>query len=118
MDRSSKPAIVVDRTIAEYLEVLSRVTFRRFRIVEGIEQARALDGRLHYAVDASGLRQVGSFQDGGGDIDDVRELTAQAALLPDAFRPLDGHAVACAAEVRRHLLGPGERCVEGNRPAG
>ena len=48
----------------------------------------------------------------------MRELAAQAALLLDALRPVDDHAVASAAEIGRHLLGPGERRVERDRPAG
>ena len=39
-------------------------------------------------------------------------------LLLDALRPVDHHAVARAAEVGRHLLGPGERRIERHRPAG
>ena len=38
------------------------------------------------------------------------------SLMP--LRPVDDHAVARAAEVGRHLLGPGERRIEGHGPAG
>ncbi len=43
---------------------------------------------------------------------------AQAALVLDALRPVNDHAVAGAAEVGGHLLGPREGRVEGHRPAG
>ena len=82
VDGAGQPAIVVDRAIAEHLEVLRLVPLGRLRIVEGVEHAGALDGRLHRAVDALGLRQAGGLQDRGGDVDDVRELSCAGRPSP------------------------------------
>ena len=61
-------------------------------------------------------RDAGGFEDRRADVDDVRELAAQAALLGDAARPADDHRVARAAEVRGDLLAPLERAVARPRP--
>ena len=52
----------------------------------------------------------------GADVDDVRELAAQAAPVLDPRRPGDDHRVAGAAEVRGDLLAPLERRVAGPGP--
>ena len=45
------------------------------------------------------------------------ELAAQTTRVGDVFRPTDGQPVACAAEVRGHLLHPLERRVERPGPS-
>ena len=106
--RRGHPAVVIERPIAEHLEILGLV--RRGRIgvglVEGVGQAHALDRRLGDAVDLLRRADAGHFEDGRNDIDDVVELVADAAGVGDVTRPGDGHAVADAAEVGRDLLGP------------
>src|SRR5262249_8340879 len=51
------------------------------------------------------------------DVDAVKELRTQPAFVADALRPTDHHRIARSAEVRRHLFGPLERSIRGNRPA-
>src|SRR5262249_4149410 len=54
----------------------------------------------------------------GRDVDDVVPLRAHLALGLDLLRPVNHHPVAGAAVARGDLLGPGERRVPGDRPAG
>ena len=89
----------------------------RCRILERIGHAHALDWRLRRTVDRLRLRQLGRLENGRRHVDDVVELAAQPALCLDSLRPVDHHAVAGSAVVRRHLLGPCERRVECDRPA-
>ena len=110
------PTLVVDAAVAEHLEVLEVVALGRVRVVERIEHARAFDGRLQHAVDHRGLGQPSGLEDGGGDVDHVGELRAQPAGLGDAAGPVHDRAVAGAAPVRGHLLGPLERRVHRPRP--
>jgi hypothetical protein len=48
----------------------------------------------------------------------VMPLRAHLVLSGDALGPVDNHSVARAAVIGRNLLGPCERTVAGNRPAG
>ena len=101
-----RPALVVDAAVAEHLEVLRLVPLGRLRVVEGVEHAEAFDRRLLDAVDDRRMRQPGGLEDRRGDVDDVMELAADLALGLDAVGPVHDRAVAGAAPVRRHLLGP------------
>ena len=111
---------MIERPLAHHLEVLGRVARRRLGVlrVEGVGEAGALDRLLLDAVDDLGRTDAGGLEDGRHDVDDVHELLAQAALVLDARRPRDHHVLVDAAELRRVLLEPGERRVEGPRPAG
>ena len=100
------PALVVDAAVAEHLEVLHVVALGFIGLVEAVQHAGAFHRRLRHAVDGDRLGQAGRFQDGRGNIDHVAELRAQAALLLNALRPVHDGAVARAAPVRGHLLGP------------
>src|SRR5262249_14548620 len=108
------PAVVIDRVVAHHLEVLRLV--RRGGLgalgVEGVHHADTLDRLLRDAIDDLRRLDAGRFQDRRYDVDDVVELVADAALVLDSGRPLDRHPLPHAAEVRRDLLGPGERRVE------
>ena len=73
------PAPVVDAAVAEHLEVLQVVALRGVGVVEGVEHARALHGRLLHAVDHRRLGQPGRLEDRRRHVDDVGELRAQAA---------------------------------------
>ena len=110
------PAAVVDAAVAEHLEVLQVVAFRRVGLVERVQHARALHRGLLHAVDHRRLGQAGRFEDRLGDVDDVGELGPQTALLLDAVRPVHDRAVARAAPVRGDLLGPLERRAHRPRP--
>ena len=111
------PALVIDAAVAEHLEVLRLVPLRRLGVVERIEHADAFDRRLRHAVHRERLGYSCRFENRRRDVDDVAELRADLALGLDAFRPVDDGAVACAAPVRRDLLGPLVGRVHRVRPA-
>ena len=115
--RDGGPALVVDAAVAEHLEVLRHVAFRRVAVVEGVAHAHALVGLLVDAVDRLGLREPRGLEDGGRDVDDVMELVAQLAARLDARGPVHDRAVARPAPVRGDLLGPLVRRVHRVRPA-
>ena len=112
-----RPALVVDAAVAEHLEVLRLVPLGRLGVVERVQHADALDRRLLDAVDDRRMRQPGGFEDRRRDVDHVMELAADLALGLDAVRPVHDRAVARAAPVRRHLLGPLVGRVHRVRPA-
>src|SRR5207245_10923966 len=93
VDGPRQPAVVIDRAIAEHLEILRLVALRRLRIVEGVEHTDAFDRRLHHAIDALGLRQTGGFQDRRRNVDHVLALAAQSAFFLDALLPVYASAV-------------------------
>ena len=102
------PAVVVDRAIAENLEILGRARRRRVGagLVPGVDHAHAVIGTLGDAVDHRRLRDADRIEDRRDDVDDVVELVADAAGVLDALRPAHHHAGARAAEVRGDLLDP------------
>ena len=87
-----------------------------FVLVEGVRHAHAFDRLLRDAVDHLRCHDARRFKDGRYDVDYVVELRADSADVVDVAGPGDGHALPGAAEVRRDLLGPFERRVEGPRP--
>jgi hypothetical protein len=86
------------------------------RLVKGVRHTHAFDRLLRDAVDHHRRGNAGCLKDGRYDVDHVVELGADAAGILDAVRPTDRHTLPGAAEVRRHLLRPFERRVEGPRP--
>ncbi len=118
--RRRHPAFVIDGAVAEHLEVLGGVPGGRvgLGLVPGVHHAHAFDGPLFDAVDRIGRRYAGGFEDGRHDIDDMVELVADAAHVLDVAGPGHGHALGRPAEMRRDLLGPLKRRVEGPGPAG
>ena len=108
------PAVVVDRAIADHLEILG-VAFRRrvgVRLVEGVGHAHPFDRLLRDAVDCRRRLDARSLENGRNDIDDVVELTADSANVIDMVGPGNSQTLTRAAEMRRHLLGPFEGRVE------
>jgi hypothetical protein len=100
------PAFVVDAAVAHHLEVLGLTPFGRTGVVERVRHAHSVQRHLLEAVDEVGLREPCHVEHRGGDVDHVVELGADLALGLDAIRPVDDCAIAGAAPVRRHLLGP------------
>ena len=74
-------------------------------------------GRCATPLTDDRLREAGRLEDRRHDVDHVVELVADAARVLDARGPGHGHAVARAAEMRGHLLGPLIRRVPGPGPA-
>ena len=116
--RARPPAVLVHRPRADHLEVLLRVPLLGGRVVERVEEARAVHRLLLDPVDRLRLRDPGRLEDGRADVDAVRELRAQVAARLDLAGPRDDHRVARPAQVARHLLAPLERGVAGPRPGG
>ena len=116
---AQQPAFVIQRPLAEHLEILGFVPGGRLGVlrVKGVGEAYALDRRLFDAVHRLGSIDAGDLQQGGHDIDDMHELLAQAALVLDSLRPGDHHALPHTAEPRGVLFEPGERRVKGPGPA-
>ena len=111
------PAFVVNAAVAEYLEILNVVVLRRITVAQGTQHAAAFQRRLRNAVHHGGFGQPGRFQDGLGDVDHVVKLVAGLAFVSKAVGPVHNGAVAGAAPVRGHLLGPLIRRAQGVCPA-
>ena len=115
---AGEPAVEVDTTVAEHLEVLDLVPIGRLGVVPGVDHAGTFDGALRRAVDDTRLRQSSGLEDGRHDVDHVMPLAAHFTLPFDPLWPVDDHGVSGAAVVGGHLLGPGERRIEADRPTG
>ena len=113
------PAVVINGAVAEHLEILGRAPGGRVGVglVPGVSHADSVHRPLLDAVDGVGRCNTGRFQDRRHDVNDVVELGADAAHVLDMAGPGHAHALAGAAEVRSHLLGPLKGRVEGPRPA-
>ena len=77
------PAIVVDGTVPEHLEVLGVVVARLCRLVEGLGKAHPVDWRLAHTPDALRGFHTQGFQDRRD------EINAVGILLPDLTSRLD-----------------------------
>ena len=97
------PALVVDRAVAEHLEVLRLVALGRGGVVERVAHARALDRRLLDAVHERRLRQPGRLEHGRRHVDHVRELRPHLAARRDPVGPA---ARSCRCGSRRSATRP------------
>ncbi len=88
---------MIDRSVAGNLEILRKMPVLRFRVIEGIDHADALDRSLRCSIHALRLRQAGGFKHGWCDVDHVMPLGADLVLTLNPFRPMDHHAIARAA---------------------
>src|SRR5262245_46127810 len=113
---AGNPTVLVDRAIADQLEVLRGVTRRSVGVVEGVYEAGAFERLLLHTVHRFGRRHADGLVDGWYDVDDVAELRPYAALFLDARGPRDHHAIARAAEVRRDLFRPLHGRIHRERP--
>ena len=85
---------------AHHLEVLGAVPRRGIGVplVEGVGKADALDRLLRDAIDHDRCGDARSLKERRHHVDHMVKLPANAALVGDARRPGDRHAVARAAE--------------------
>src|SRR5262245_45685834 len=101
-----KPTVLVNAAVDADLKHLRLVALGRIPIAERIGDADALDGFLSDSIEDIRRLQTGYLQDGGHDVDDMVELSAQAAFFCDLGRPGDKHRITRAAEMRSDLLRP------------
>src|SRR5262249_22671281 len=106
--------VLKKRARAKHLKVLSYPPSRRAGavLIPGIRHAHAFDRLLHNAVDHDRLRETGSLKDRRYDVDVMMELIADASGILESGRQGHGHAIAGAAKMGGHLLGP----LEGSTP--
>src|SRR5271154_4565817 len=94
------PAVFVKSAVAEHLEVLDMALLGGAGVFEAVHHADALDGLLLYAIDLGGLRNIGGFEDGRGDVYNVVELHSLSAWIGDVARPGYDQRIPRSAEVR------------------
>src|SRR6185312_2685084 len=118
MPTACDPSLLVDRSVAEHFEVLSRARALRARVlaIEGIGDADPLDRLLGDPVYHRRLGDPDDFENRRNDVDHVMKLATDGADIRDPGGPTDDHPVAGAAEVRRDLLYPLERSIPGPGP--
>ena len=112
------PAVVIDRAVAEHLEVLGRPHARGIRVVEGVGEAQAVHPLLGDAGHLLGNRQAGGLQDRRVQVGHIEELRAHLTLPLDTPGPGYDHRISSASKVRAHALAPLEGRVTGPGPAG
>jgi hypothetical protein len=117
MQHDRLPAVAPDRTRAEHHIELARLQRLRIGIVEGVAEARALDGPLRVALDDLGRLDAEALVDGRENVAAVRVLVAQLTPGLDPLWPVDDHRVSDAAFPGVALEQLARR-VERHRPAG
>ena len=116
METRRDPTLVVDRSVAEHLEVLSGVRLGGVGRQHRPDHRYAVHVHLLDAVDSTRGVDSGGFEKSREDVDHVMELLAQSAGIVHSTGPLHRDTVSGAAEVRCHLFHPLERRVEGPGP--
>src|SRR5262245_42743620 len=74
---------MIDRAVAEHLEILRVARRLGIRIVEAVGHANALDRFLRHPIDRGWHSQAGNLKYRRRDIDYVVPLRSQAALVLD-----------------------------------
>ena len=115
--RAGSPALVIDAAVADHLEVLRLAELGRARVVEGRDQALALQRHLLHAVHERRLGDPGRVEHRRRHVDHMAELGADLAPGLEAVRPVHDRAVAGAAPMRGDLLHPLVGRVHRVRPA-
>ena len=110
------PAVEIDGTLAEHLEVLGLARYLGLGIVEGRREAHPLDLALGDAVDGGGALHLQHVEHGRHQVDGVDELLANGVLGLDALGPMDDAQIRCAA-TGDFALPAAERRIGGVRPA-
>ena len=102
--------------MAEHLEILGALSGGLGARIEGIGEARALDGLLGDAVDRGRCLDARDLEHGGRDVADMVELVTDLAALPDARRPVHDERIPHPSAVGVLLVAL-ERGVAGHGPA-
>src|SRR5579863_1462807 len=108
------PTVVIDRAVADHLEILRAPLRRRICVclIKSVSHAYAFDWFLLDPVDRIRRWDAGDFKDGRDDVDHVMELGANRAHILDMAGPRNSQTLPGATEMRRHLLRPLERCIK------
>src|SRR5262249_32569999 len=87
--RAGDPTVMVERVIAQHLEILRRVRRGSVRVlcIEGVHHADPLDWFLWDAVKNVRSLDAGSLQNCRHNVDHVMELVADTASILDRLRP-------------------------------
>jgi len=110
------PAVVVERTASEHLEVLGGPAARRVGRVERRREARSFDRLLRNLGEVRRRIETEHVEHGGDEIDRVHVLVPHLAPDGDPTRPVDDERIGDATLV--HLtLPPLERGVARDRPS-
>src|SRR5690348_13276900 len=81
MAAACHPTVGIDRTVAEHLEVLSRVCARRVRSIEGVGHTDTLDWFLGRAIDYCRFRDSEYLENCWHHVNNVMELEAGGANI-------------------------------------
>ena len=117
MFRAGRPALVIDAAVANHLEVLRFAELGRLRVVEGRDQALAVQRHLLRAVHERRLGNPCRVEHGRRHVDHMAELGADLSPPFEAVRPMHDRALACATPMRGDLLHPLVGRVQRVRPA-
>lgn len=93
------PAVVVDRSVAEHLEILGDVAVFRLPLVKGMSKAHALDGRLGDAADFRRRLDLQGVQYRRQQIDGVSVLRADFPFCLDTLWPMHDERIADTSAV-------------------
>src|SRR6266566_6855675 len=117
MASTGHPAIVIDSSVAEHLEILRGMSGPGIGIVKSIEKRSSIERPLFGSVDHFRERKTGGFKRGRCDIGYMRKLRTNFTLGFDPLGPMHDHAIARSAKMRCDLLRPLERSVACPGPA-
>ena len=111
-----QPAVVVDATIADDLEVLRRPAATLGLIHQAVDHADAVARLLRDAFEGLGRVDAGRLEDRGEHIDDVVPMLVDRSGTARAVRPMEDHPVAVPTVMRRDRFHPGQRRVHRHGP--
>ncbi len=106
MEGRCHPAFMIDGSVAKDFEILRRMPFRSFRVVERVGEADAIHWFLWHAVHLCGGGYAGDFQYCRNDVVHMAELAAHASLSLYPGRPAEHHGIARSPKMGRDRLGP------------
>src|SRR4051794_32558532 len=118
MPAARDPPLVVEGSVAEHLEILSRARALRVRVlpIERVGHADPLDGLLGHAVDHRRFGDSDDVEYGRHHVDHMMKLETRGANICDPRRPSDDHSVSGSTKMGRDLLDPLEWRIAGPGP--
>src|SRR5437588_9767136 len=111
MASTGHPAIVIDPSVSEHLEILRGMLRLGVCLVKRVNKRSSIERTLFRSIYHFRERKTGGCQRGRGYICDMRKLRTNFTFGFDPLGPVHNHAVARSAKMRCDLLGPLERSV-------